>query len=85
MGWGPSHHLPVAAKAPPGLGSGIRPMATPPIAPAGASSESLPNVPTTRLAARPMPASKLPTQPTVKLTATPLPKVGPKGTQKLTD
>jgi len=74
-------------KAPIGLGSGIRAVARPPIAPSGgvdAKSDAPANVPTTRLSQRPLP-TKLPSQATIKLTATPPPKTGPKGTQKLAE
>jgi pSer/pThr/pTyr-binding forkhead associated (FHA) protein len=76
-------------KAPPGLGSGIRPLTAKPLgaaptpAPTGSEAAALPEAPTTRLSPRPLPTVKLPAQPTVKMTAAPLPKVGPKGTQKL--
>jgi pSer/pThr/pTyr-binding forkhead associated (FHA) protein len=77
-------------KAPVGLGSGIRPLSKPPVAvatPADGNNQSasLPNVPTARLAPRPLPTAKLPAQPTVKLSAVPAPQTGPKGTQKLSE
>lgn len=78
---------PGLSKPPGGLGSAIRAVARPPIAPSGATdekSDSPAHVPTTRLTQRPL-ATKLPGQPTVKLTATPPPQSGPKGTQKLAD
>jgi hypothetical protein len=72
-------------KPPAGLGSAIRAVARPPIAPTGDTGAKPPaNIPTTRLNQRPLP-TKLPSQNTVKLTATPPPKTGPKGTQKLTE
>jgi pSer/pThr/pTyr-binding forkhead associated (FHA) protein len=74
-------------KAPPGLGSGIRPLVPKPTAvtaaPADNIAAGLSDAPTTRIAPRPLPTVKLPAQPTVKMAAVPLPKVGPKGTQKL--
>jgi len=79
----------IPAKAPTGLGSGIRSMARPPISPTSGGAAALPDAATTRLAPRPAPSMKLPAQPTVKLSAVPKPiavpppTVGPKGTQKI--
>ncbi len=69
-------------KAPPGLGSGIRPLARPPMATSVPAAEALSNAPTARLAPRPQPSMKLPSQPTVKMTPAPAAS-GPKGTQKI--
>ena len=74
----------VVAKAPPGLGSGVRPLAAKPLAPADAGNpEAITDAATTRLQPRPAPAVKLPAQPTVKMMPPPAAKSGPKGTQKL--
>jgi hypothetical protein len=76
---------PAPAKAPPGLGAGIRAKPAVPLTPSESLMEDE-NAQTMRIAPltpAPVPASKLPVAPTVKMTPIPPPQTGPKGTQKL--
>jgi len=76
----PSHPAAAAtviAKTPGAPGSGVRPLARPPVTPAKPGTSA----PTT--GQRPLPAVKPLPQSTAKLNPAQLPKVGPKGTQKI--
>ncbi len=78
----PAGSPPAPAKAPPGLGGGMRPLAPKPLSPVeGLKTQTMPAaIPAPRVVPRPVPSSV--DQPTVKITLPP-PGAGPKGTQKL--